>query len=345
MLKPPIRFAIVGCGRISGYHIEALLEHPKAKITAVCDIVEERAKEASKKALGAPYFNDYAKMLQTGGFDVVSICTPSGLHPQHGIMAAKAGYHVVSEKPIGLRLDEIDELLKICASLNKRIFVVKQNRLNPTIKLLKQAVEKKRFGKICFVEVNVFWSRPQEYYDQAPWRGTKALDGGAFMNQASHYVDLMHWLCGDVEEVEAFTGTLGRRIETEDTGAALIRFKSGALGTLNVTMLTYPKNFEGSITILGTHGTAKVGGIALNRIEHWNFSDYQDEDKLVMESSYYPPTVYGHGHKGYYDNVIRCLLGECEPETDGYAARASVEIILAMYKASETGRRVKLPLR
>jgi len=345
MLKPPIRFAIVGCGRISGYHIQALLDHPQAKITAVCDIVEERAKEASKKALGAPHFTDLEKMLEVGGFDVVSICTPSGLHPKHGIMAAKAGYHVVCEKPIGLRLDEIDELLETCTSLGKKIFVVKQNRLNPTVRLLKQAVDKNRFGKICFIEVNVFWTRPQEYYDQAPWRGTKALDGGAFMNQASHYVDLVHWLCGDVEEVEAFTGTLARRIETEDTGAALMRFKSGAIGTLNVTMLTYPKNLEGSITILGTKGTAKIGGIALNRIEHWEFSDYQDEDKIVFASSYTPPTVYGYGHKGFYDNVIRSLVGECEPAMDAYSARASVEIILAIYKASEMRKRVKLPLR
>lgn len=339
-----IRFAIVGCGRISGFHIDALNNLEGAKVAAVCDIIPARAIAASQRARGAPWFTDYTEMLKTGGFDVVSVCTPSGLHPEHGIMAAEAGYHVVTEKPMAVNLEAADRLIETCDRLGRHLFVVLQNRLNPTVRLLKQAIDKGRFGRICFVEVNVFWTRPQEYYDQAPWRGTRAMDGGAIMNQASHYVDLMQWLVGEVEEVEAFTATLARRIETEDTGAALVKFRNGAIGTLNVTMLVYPRNFEGSITIFGTRGTAKVGGIALNRIEHWEFADYQDEDRSVIESNYNPPTVYGHGHKGYYANVLEVLKGKAQPLTDGRAGRASLEIILAIYKAAEERRRVKLPL-
>lgn len=344
MSDEPIRFAIVGCGRISGYHVEALRSLPGARVAAVCDIIEERARNLAQKAGGVPWFIEYERMLEAGGFEVVSVCTPSGLHPEHGILAAEAGYHVVTEKPMGVSLPPVDRLIETCDRLGRRLFVVKQNRLNPTVRLLKQAVDKGRFGRICYAEVNVFWTRPQDYYDQAPWRGTKAMDGGAIMNQASHYVDLVQWLVGDVEEVEAFTATLERRIETEDTGAAILRFRNGAIGTLNVTMLVYPRNLEGSVTLLGTRGTARVGGMALNRIEHWDFDRYEDEDRGVLEAGYTPPTVYGHGHRGYYENVLAVLRGEAEPQTDGRSGRKSLELILAMYRAAEERRRVRLPL-
>jgi UDP-N-acetyl-2-amino-2-deoxyglucuronate dehydrogenase len=212
------------------------------------------------------------------------------------------------------------------------------------VRLLRQAVDKGRFGRMCLGQVNVFWTRPQEYYDESPWRGTWALDGGAFLNQASHYVDLIQWLMGEVESVEAITGTLARRIEAEDTGAAVVRFRNGAIATLNVTMLVYPKNLEGSITILGDRGTARVGGIALNRIEHWDFDHYQDEDRLVAEAAYTPTSVYGHGHPGYYSNVIDVLQGQGHPHLDGRGGRKSLELILAIYRSAREGRRVALPL-
>ncbi|NOZ00841.1 MAG: Gfo/Idh/MocA family oxidoreductase [Deltaproteobacteria bacterium] len=340
-----IRFAIVGCGRISAHHAKAIAAHgDRAELAAVCDVVPERASRAAEEAGGIPWYDDYGKMLAAGGFDAVSICTPSGLHPEQGIQAAEAGFHVITEKPMAISLEPADRLIKTCDDKGVRLFVVKQNRLNSTVRMLKQAVDKGRFGRICFAEVNVFWTRPQEYYDMAPWRGTKALDGGAFMNQASHYVDLMHWLLGDVDEVDAFRDTLVRDIEMEDTGAAILRFKSGALGTFNVTMLVYPKNLEGSITVIGTRGTARIGGIALNRIETWDFDQYADEDREVLDTAYNPPTVYGHGHKGYYENVIDVLQGKAQPRTDGRSGRHSLELILAMYRAAQTGQRVKLPL-
>jgi len=340
-----IRFAIVGCGRISGHHVKAIAENgDRAELAAVCDIAPERARKTAQEAGGIPWFEDYEKMLEAGGFDAVSVCTPSGLHPDHGTQAAEAGFHVVTEKPMGISLEPVDRMIRVCKDKGRHLFVVKQNRLNSTVRLLKQAVDKGRFGRICFAEVNVFWTRPQEYYDQAPWRGTRGLDGGAFMNQASHYVDLLYWLLGEVEEVEAFKATLERDIEMEDTGAALLRFKSGAIGTFNVTMLVYPRNLEGSITLIGTQGTARIGGIALNRIERWDFDRYEDEDRGIMESSYSPPTVYGHGHRGYYENVIDVLRGRADPQTDGRSGRHSLELILAMYKAADTCKRVRLPL-
>ncbi|MBM4394720.1 MAG: Gfo/Idh/MocA family oxidoreductase [Deltaproteobacteria bacterium] len=340
-----VRFGLVGCGRISGNHVDAIAaNHERAVLAAVCDVVEERARAASGKAGGVPWFTDYGKMLAAGGFDAVAICTPSGMHPDHGIQAAEAGFHVLSEKPIGIALEPVDRLIRTCDRTGRHLFVVMQNRLNPTVKLLRQAVDKGRFGRICLAQVNVFWTRPQEYYDQAKWRGTWEFDGGAFLNQASHYVDLLHWLVGEVEDVQATTATLGRRIEAEDTGAAVVRFRSGAIATMNVTMLVYPKNLEGSITILGERGTARVGGIALNRVEHWDFDHYQDEDRTVAEAAYTPTSVYGHGHPGYYSNVIDVLQGQGRAHLDGRGGRKSLELILAIYRSAREGRRVALPL-
>ncbi|HOE81595.1 MAG TPA: Gfo/Idh/MocA family oxidoreductase [Myxococcota bacterium] len=338
-----VRFGLVGCGRISGYHLEALGFHDDAQVVAVCDVIPERAKFAASKIRAATevaWFSDYDQMLKSGGFDVVSICTPSGLHPYQGVAAANAGFHVVTEKPMGIALEPVDAMIKACRENNVQLFTVLQNRLNPTVTLLKQAIDKGRFGKIHFVQVNVFWSRPQEYYDQASWRGTLELDGGAFMNQASHYVDLVQWLAGDVAEVQALTGTLARNIEAEDTGAAILRFQNGAIGTINVTMLVHPKNLEGSITILGERGTVKIGGVALNRIERWDFEGYEDEDKLVAESGYYPTSVYGHGHTGFYRNVIDALEGKATDFIDGTAGRKSLELILAIYQSAFTRKPV-----
>jgi UDP-N-acetyl-2-amino-2-deoxyglucuronate dehydrogenase len=187
--------------------------------------------------------------------------------------------------------------------------------------------------------------RPQEYYDSARWRGTWEFDGGAIMNQASHYVDLMQWLVGPVESVMAKTATLGRQIETEDTGVAVLRFRSGALGVIEVTILTYPRNMEGSITILGEKGTAKIGGTAVNRIEQWQFAEYDDDDKLVELVDTAPPSVYGFGHVGYYQNVLAVLRGEAKAGTDGREGRKSLELILGIYESAKTGREVPLPLR
>src|SRR5690606_5737933 len=205
--------------------------------------------------------------------------------------------------------------------------------------------DKGRFGRIYLANCTVRWTRPQEYYDQAPWRGTWEFDGGAFLNQASHYVDLIQWLVGPVESVIARTATLARNIETEDTGVAVLKFRSGALGTIEVTMLTYPRNLEGSITILGEHGSVKIGGTAVNRVESWQFADYDDDDKLVEAASTNPPSVYGFGHQGYYRNVLSVLRGEAVADTDGRAGRKSLELILGIYESARTGCAVPIPLQ
>lgn len=348
MSAPPppaaFRVALVGCGRIAGTHFEALAKIPDLRLTAVCDILPDRARAAGDQQ-GVASFTSYEKMLAEAACDVVTICTPSGLHPQHGILAAKARKHVVCEKPMAISLSAADDLVQACDEADVRLFVVKQNRLNPAIQLLKRAVDQGRFGRIYLANTTVRWTRPQEYYDQAPWRGTWEFDGGAFLNQASHYVDLLQWLVGPVESVLAKTATLGRKIEAEDTGVALLKFRSGALGVMEVTMLTYPKNMEGSITMLGEHGTVKIGGTAVNRVEQWLFADYDDDDKRIEQAATSPPNVYGFGHEAYYRNVLAVLRGAARPDTDGRGGRKSLEIILAAYESAKTGREVPLPLR
>jgi UDP-N-acetyl-2-amino-2-deoxyglucuronate dehydrogenase len=340
------RVAVVGCGRIAERHFDAIRAIESLSLVGVCDEVPERATGAGDR-WSVPAFTNFATMLERVEADAVAICTPSGLHPRHGIMAAERGLHVISEKPMATRLEEADALVQACDRAGVMLFVVKQNRLNPGIQLLKRAVEKGRFGRIFLANTTVRWNRPQSYYDSAPWRGTWEFDGGAFMNQASHYVDMIQWLVGPVESVAARTATLARRIESEDTGVAILRFRNGALGTIEVTMLTFPKNMEGSITIIGERGTVKVGGTALNRIEHWEFAEYDDDDREAdaQRMAADPLSVYGSGHRPYYENVARVLKGEAAAGTDGREGRKSLELLLGIYESARTGREISLPLR
>ena len=340
------QIALVGCGRISKNHFDAIRKVDGLSLAAVCDINGERATRAGAEQ-GVPSFRSLDEMLRTAGdsIDIVTVCTPSGLHAAHGAAAARAGKHVVTEKPMSISLAQADELVHACDEAGVQLFVVKQNRLNPPIQLLKRAVDKGRFGRIYMANVTVRWQRPNEYYAAEPWRGTWEFDGGAIMNQASHYVDLMQWLVGPVESIMAKTATQARPIEAEDSGVGLVKFRSGALGVIEVNVLTYPKNLEGSITILGEKGSVKIGGTAVNRVDTWLFADYDDDDKLVEAASTNPPNVYGFGHEGYYRNVLAVLRGEAKPETDGRAGRKSLELILGMYESAKTGSEVPIPLR
>jgi UDP-N-acetyl-2-amino-2-deoxyglucuronate dehydrogenase len=339
-----IRFALVGCGRISGKHFESFRKHAaRTELVAVCDTDATALKTACANT-GAKGYPGLGAMLKNGGFDAVVIATPSGLHADQGMQAARAGFHVITEKPMATRWEDGKNFVKVCDEAGVMLFVVKQNRRNATIQLLKKAIEKKRFGRIYMVNVNVFWSRPQSYYDSAKWRGTWEFDGGAFMNQASHYVDLLDWLIGPVESVHAFTATLSRNIEVEDTGVLSVRWRSGALGSMNVTMLTHAKNYEGSITLIGEKGTARIGGVALNEISHWEFAEPDADDGAVKKASYQTSSVYGLGHPLYYDNVISSLCGEAQPETDGREGLRSLELLIATYISARDGKRVSLPL-
>lgn len=340
-----ISIGVLGCGRIANSHFKAIAAHQRElELAAVCDI--DRARLASLGGLkGIPSFTRLSDMLESVSLDLVAICTPSGLHAEQAIQIAGLGVHVMTEKPMATRWDDGMRMVRACDDAGVRLFVVKQNRQNATLQLLKKAVEQKRFGRIYSVAVNVFWTRPQEYYDSAKWRGTWEFDGGAFMNQASHYIDLLDWLVGPVESVMAYTGTLARNIEVEDSGVAALRWRSGAMGTVNVTMLTFPRNLEGSITILGEHGSVRIGGVAVNEIQHWEFADSRPEDEDISSASYQTTSVYGFGHPLYYDNVIRTLRGMAEPDTCGREGLRSLELLIAMYLSARDGQRVALPLK
>jgi len=342
--KKSFRIALVGCGRISSSHLEAIARIDGLELVASCDDAGERAK-AVGETYGVPWFTSYERMLEETDCDVVTIATPSGFHAAQGVAAARAGRHVVMEKPMAISLRGADELVQACDAARVHLFVVKQNRLNAPVQMLKRAVDRGRFGRLYMANCTVRWTRPQEYYDQAPWRGTWEFDGGAFMNQASHYVDLMQWVMGPVESVMAKTATLARSIETEDSGIAIMRFRSGALGVIEVTMLTYRKNMEGSITLLGEKGSVKIGGTAVNQVEHWVFAESDPDDARIDSLSSDPPNIYGYGHEGYYRNVLAVLSGEARPDTDGRAGRKSLELILGIYESARTGRDVPLPLK
>ncbi len=340
----PVRFALVGCGRISANHVEALRQHAgRAELVAVCDNRPE-ALAAAVARTGAAGFAALDALLAGCDADVVVLATPSGLHPRQAMRAAQAGRHVLTEKPMATKWDEGMQMVRVCREAGVKLFVVKQNRLNPTLQLLKQAVDGGRFGAIYLSTVNVFWTRPQSYYDDARWRGRWDLDGGAFLNQASHYVDMVDWLVGPVDSVHAYTATLARDIEAEDTGVMSLRLRRGGLASINVTMLTHGKNFEGSITILGEKGTVRIGGVAVNQIQHWEFADSRPEDEQVRSASYAAPSVYGPGHPLYYDNVIGTLRGEQHAEVDGYEGLRSLEVVIAAYRSARDGVRVGLPL-
>lgn len=340
----PIRFALVGCGRIAGNHIAAIKSHAsQAELVAVCD-TDKSALEKAASETGAQAYTSLHDMLRISDAEVVVLTTPSGLHASQAITVAESGRHVVTEKPMATRWNDALAMVRACDMANVRLFVVKQNRRNATLQLLKKAIDAGRFGRIYNVNVNVFWTRPQDYYDQADWRGTWEFDGGAFMNQASHYVDLLRWLIGPVESVFAYTATLERKIEAEDSGVLALRWRSGAMGTMNVSMLTYPKNYEGSITIIGEKGTVRIGGLAVNEIQHWEFADSSPDDALVKEVSYSTTSVYGFGHPLYYQNVIDVLRGQAEPETCGRSGLQSLELLIAAYRSARDGVRIPLPL-
>lgn len=339
-----IRLALVGCGRIALNHFNAIQKHAdRVELVDVCDI-DPRALAAAVTKTGARGYATLESMLSQTEADIVALTTPSGLHSAQAIQVAQSGRNVMTEKPMATRWRDGLAMVDACDKAGVYLFVVKQNRHNATLQVLKRAVEQKRFGRIYSVAINVFWTRPQEYYDSAPWRGTWEFDGGAFMNQAAHYIDLLDWLIGPVESVMAYTGTLARNIQVEDTGVAALRWRNGAMGTLNVTMLTYPRNIEGSITILGEKGTVRIGGVAVNDIQHWEFSDNQPEDGDIKQASYATTSVYGFGHPLYYDNVIKTLHGEAKPETDGREGLKSLELMIALYMSARDGVRVALPL-
>ena len=341
-----LKIALVGCGRISKRHCELLGsgQIAGAGLAAVCDIVPDRA-EAAGAAWDVPYFTDmHAMMRELGtGVDAVSILTESGNHAGHTLELAPYGKHLIVEKPMALTLDDADAMIHACGRYGIKLFVVKQNRFNVPVMKLREALEAGRFGKLLLGTVRVRWCRRQQYYDQAPWRGTWAMDGGVLTNQASHHVDLLEWMMGDVESVFAKSRTALADIEAEDTAVVILTFRSGALGIIEATTATRPHDLEGSLSGLGENGSVVIGGFAVNKMESWSFANALPEDKSVLRDfSVNPPDVYGFGHKSYYEHVLQCLEEGTRQMVDGLEGRRILELIMAIYESVETGREVFL---
>src|SRR3954467_2033220 len=339
-----IRFGLLGCGRIAKRHADLLGggHIDGASLVAVCDPIRARA-EAFGSKFAIPSDCNIDDFLARKEIDAVAVLTPSGMHPEHAIACARAGKHVVVEKPMALRLQDADAMMRACDEAGVKLFVVKQNRFNVPVVKAREALEAGRFGKLILGIVRVRWCRDQAYYDQDDWRGTWACDGGVLTNQASHHVDMLEWFFGDVVSVHARGMTALAKIETEDTAVATLKFRNGALGIIEGTTATPPTDLEGSLSILGEGGTVEIAGFAVNQIRHWRFADEIASDKDVVEKfSVNPPNVYGFGHQAYYQHVIDCLLNQRAALVDGLEGRKSLELITALYESIETGAEVPL---
>ena len=335
------RICLVGCGRISQRHIQVLAAIPELQVAAVCDLAPDKARAAAEP-LGVPWYTDCLEMTRKEKPDIVTIMTDSGSHPGLGCLLAPHVKVLVVEKPMALTLEDADRMIETCERHGTRLFVVKQNRFNPPIVQLRQAIDEGRFGKMVMGTVRIRWARPQAYYDQDPWRGTWKLDGGVFTNQASHHIDLLQWLMGPVVAVKAYIATRLVNIEVEDTGVALLKFKSGALGVVEATTATRPKDLEGSISVLGETGSVVVGGFSVNQMVTWNFTEPSPRDAEALNAITHPPNVYGFGHLPFYKDVLECLELDRRSMLDGLEGRKSLEIINAIYESAFSGREVRL---
>ena len=335
-----IKMGFIGCGRISAKNFDGIKQHSDdIEMVAVCDVDAEKANNAAKE-FGAKAYTDIKTMFASEDLDLVTVATPNGLHPKHVMMVADAGVHVITEKPMAIIWEDGVKINDYCKAKGVQLFVIHQNRFNDTVQEVLKAVEAGRFGQIYMITSNVFWTRPQSYYDkEGAWHGTKDLDGGAFLTQASHYVDLVQWLAGSSKPKSVYANlkTLARNIETEDTGIANFEWKNGILGSMNMTMLTYPKNYEGSVTILGEKGTVKIGGVAMNAIEHWEFADAQPHDEEIRNASYDTSSVYGFGHVRYYEDVVKVFRGKKQPLIDGDEGLKSLLLLDAIYRSDSKG--------
>jgi len=339
-------FVIVGCGRIALKHAELLSggHIAGAKLIAVCDHQPDRAQKFSEK-YKVPFYTDMHEMMrkEKDKVDIISVLTHSGAHAENTIDLAQYGKHIVVEKPMALTLDDADAMIRACDLAGVRLFVVKQNRYNKAVQELRKALEADRFGKLITGDVRVRWCRTQEYYDRDPWRGTWADDGGVFSNQASHHVDLLEWMLGEPESVYATAKTALVDIEVEDTGAAIIKFKNGAIGVVQATTASRPIDLEGSLSVLGEKGTVVIGGFAVNEMEIFEFAEkHSDDENVIKECNQKPPNVYGFGHLPYLEHVVDCIKNNTAALVDGLEGRRSLELISAIYESIETGKEVKL---
>ena len=341
-----LNFALIGCGKIAQRHSNLLGNNQikGAKLVAVCDVNLENAKKIANE-FSIPCFIDMHEMLNDKNLkiDVIVVLTASGSHANHVRELAKYGKDIIVEKPMSLTLEDADTMIAECKKANIELFVVKQNRFNVPIVKLKKALDEERFGKLILGTVRIRWCRDQNYYNQSQWRGSWKMDGGVLTNQASHHIDLLEWMFGDVESVFAYSTTAIADIEAEDTAIVNLKFKNGALGVIEATTATRPTDLEGSISVLGDKGSVVIGGFATNEVKVWNFTDPKPDDDLMFSTfSKNPKNDYGYGHKVYYDHVVSCISNNKKNLIDGNEGRKSVELINAIYESIETKKEFKL---
>jgi predicted dehydrogenase len=338
-----LNFALVGCGRIAQRHAEHIKNN--GNLIAVCDIDIKRAKRLGGQ-YNAKIYSCIESMFSAGlNIDVVSICTPNGLHATHSIMALNSGYHVLCEKPLAINVYDCGEMIKAAERNNKRLFAIKQNRFNPPVAAVKNAIDQGHLGNIFCIQLSCFWNRNPDYYANS-WKGSKDLDGGTLFTQFSHFIDLLYWIAGDIKNVEAYIGNYNHKndIEFEDTGVVILEFYNGAIGTINYTVNSYEKNMEGSLTIFGEHGTVKIGGQYLNELEYQNIKDYKIENLATGNK----PNNYGNyqgsmsNHDKVYENIVQVLNNNASITTSAFEGLKTVEIIDKIYsKAKEIKSNIK----
>ena len=344
-----MRYGLIGCGRISPNHISAAINN-NLDLVSFCDIIPEKIKEKKEmfkdKTLNVKEYTDYKEMLEKENLELVAIATESGKHAEIAIECIKKGCNVIIEKPIALSLDDAEKIIETAKQYNVKVCACHQNRFNKSIQKIRSAVEENKFGKIFYATAHIRWNRGKEYYDQAPWRGTWAQDGGCLMNQCIHNIDLLRWMMGnEIDEVMAYTDQLNHTyLEAEDLGLALIKFKNGSYGLVEGTVNVYPKNLEETLYIFGEKGTAKAGGSSVNKLEVWNFKD-ESEEAVLEEFSEEHKNVYGLGHTPLYKDVIDAIKEDRAPYVDGEAGKRALELVLAIYLSSKEKRSVKLPLK
>jgi predicted dehydrogenase len=348
-----LNFAIIGCGRISYKHIEGILKNNHdCKLVALCDVdlnkATDKKNEYCSKYLenhDVNVYTEYKEMLMSEEIDVITIATESGYHAEVAIECMSQGKHVIVEKPMALSIEDADRMIAKSKEMDVKLCVCHQNRFNKPIQKLRKAIEKKRFGKLINGTARILWNRNENYYIQAPWRGTWELDGGTLMNQCIHDIDLLQWMMGgEIDTVFSMSDTYMRNIEAEDFGAILVKFKNGAIGIIEGSACVYPKNLEETLSIFGEKGTAVIGGLAVNRIENWRFSDnVESEENLTEILEADPDSVYGDGHSPLFKDMIDSINYDRNPLISGEEGKKAMSIILAAYKSRITGMPVKFP--
>ncbi len=344
-----MKYALIGCGRIAVNHIKALRNNG-LELVALCDLSEENINVLLEKTefyTDAPRYTDYKKMIEEyPELELVAIATDSGVHAEIALYCIDHGINVIVEKPMAMSIQDATEMIKRSEEKGVKLSVCHQNRFNLAVQEMRKAIESNRFGKLSHGSINVRWNRNKAYYEQAPWRGKWASDGGSLMNQCIHGIDLLRWMLGDkVEEVYGVTRQqFHDYLECEDIGMAVLKFKNGAIGTIEGTVNVYPKNLEETLYLFGETGTVKLGGTSCNNIDVWNFADAVAEDVEKAGLQEATSNVYGNGHTSLYADVIDSIINNRKPYVDGYAGRNALEIVLAIYKSQLTGMPVKLPL-